>query len=64
MIEQGAFRVSVTLTTVIDFSPIERDKPLSSEDAIGNAQGTVSDEVWKALEDEGWTIEFEAERTT
>lgn len=62
MIEEGTFTVRIILTTDIDFSPIERDTPLSSRDAIGNAFGTVSEETWNELEAERWTIEASAER--
>jgi hypothetical protein len=62
MIEEAEYKVTVKLTNLITFSPIERSTPLSKFDAIANAEGTVSDEIWKALEDEGWAIEFEAEK--
>lgn len=62
MIEEAEFIVRAQLTVTIPFSPIERPTPLTRADAIANAMGTVPDSVWEALEGEGWTIEFTAER--
>lgn len=62
MIEEGEFKVTVTLTIVIAFSPIERPTPLTAQDAIDNARSTMSDDFWGALEDECWGVKFEAER--
>jgi len=61
-IEEADFQVQAVLTISFGFSPIERDTPLTKEDAIANAYGTVSKDVWKALKDEGWSIEFSAKR--
>lgn len=61
-IEEASYRVRFVIETVIDFSPIERDTPLSEDDAIGNAYGTVSDDVWEQLRGEGWSIHEEAQR--
>lgn len=62
MIEEAEYVVRITLTTTIQFSPIERETPITQHDAIANAYGTVPDSVWDALEDEGWAIECHAER--
>lgn len=61
-VEEADFVVTLTLTNTITFSPIERDTPLNNSDAIGNAYGTVSDIVWRALRAEGWHIEETVER--
>jgi len=62
MIEEAEYRVVITLTNLIGFSPIERATRITQHDAIQNALGTMPDEVWKQLEGEGWTIESSAER--
>ena len=54
MIEEAEYVVTATLRVVIPFSPIERPTPLTKQDAIANAMGTVPDSVWEALEDECW----------
>jgi hypothetical protein len=61
-VEEAEYKVQVVLTNVISFSPISRPTPLSRQDAIENGLGTMPDEVWTALEAEGWTIETTAER--
>lgn len=63
MIEEAEYTVQAKLTTIIAFSPIERATLLSKSDAIENARCTVSDTLWEALEAEGWSIEFTAERS-
>lgn len=62
MIEEATFLVRAKLTVRIDFSPIERETPITERDAIANARGTMSDDFWAALEDEGWDIQFFADR--
>jgi hypothetical protein len=62
MIEEAEYVVRASLTTTITFSPIERPTPITQQDAIANAMGTMPDSLWHDLEDEGWTVEFTAER--
>jgi hypothetical protein len=59
-VEEAEYEVTIKLTNSIIFSPIERKTPLTKQDAIGNAYGTVPDSVWQALKDEGWTLEADA----
>jgi len=61
MIEEKSYRVRVTLTTTMEFSPIERETPITKQDAIANAKGTMPDDWFLAAEDEGWNVKFEAE---
>jgi hypothetical protein len=61
-IEEAEYKVGFYMETVITFSPIKRETPLDEQDAIGNAYGTVPDEVWEQLRSEGWTIREEAQR--
>lgn len=60
MIEAADYRVQATLTTVMTFSPIDRETPLTEADAIENARGTMPDGFFEALEAEGWAVEFTA----
>lgn len=62
MVEEAEYMVRATLTVCIPFSPIERETPLTRQDAIANAIGTMRDGFWDELESEGWTIEFAAEK--
>lgn len=62
MVEEANYIVRVTLTNTIGFSPIERDSPITKQDAISNAISTISEFVWEALDSEGWSVEFTAER--
>lgn len=66
IIEDAKYMVRITLTTTIEFSPIDRDRVVTKQDAIENAFGTVDygtePTVWDILEGEGWNIEAEAER--
>lgn len=61
-VEEAEFVVRMTLTTTMVFSPIERDRPLTRQDAIDNAYGSLPEEWFKHIEGEGWSVEFEAER--
>lgn len=60
MIEEKKYKVTLILQNIVTFSPIERGFPITRSDAIENAMGTVFDEVWKTLEDEGWKIRANA----
>ena len=62
MIEEGTYRVTARLVINIAFAPLQRATRLSKYDAIANAVGTVPDGTWDALEGEGWSVEFDAER--
>jgi len=66
MIEEAEYVVRVTLTTTVQFSPIERPAPITQQDAIANALGSVDygtkPTVWDILEGEGFAIETEAEK--
>jgi hypothetical protein len=61
MIEEKEYVVRITLSTVVGFSPIERETPITTSDAIENAYGMLPDGYFKAAEDEGFTIEATAE---
>ena len=61
-VEEGSFTVTATLKTGLEFAPMERSSPLTVEDAIDNAKGTVMSDVWDQLADGGWSIEFTATR--
>ena len=61
MIEEKGYIVRATLTTSVEFSPIERPTPITKQDAINNAIGSVHADLWAELESQGWSIEFHAE---
>jgi hypothetical protein len=62
MIEEAEYVVRITLTTTVAFSPIERKGPITQADAVDNAYGFVSEDVWTMLEGEGFSVSAEAER--
>lgn len=64
MYEEAEYIVRITLTTNIAFSPMERESKITRSDAIENGFGTMPQDVWDALEAEGWNIEADAERVT
>jgi hypothetical protein len=62
IIEEAEFVVRISLTNVVSFSPAPRDKRITRQDAIANAEGSLPDGWLAAAEAEGWTVEFTAER--
>lgn len=62
MIEEAEYVVRITLTTTVQFSPIERESRITQHDAIANAFGSVTPEPWEELENAGFAIESSAER--
>lgn len=66
MIEEATYLVRMSFVTTIDFSPIERDTPLTENDAIANAEGTFPSDLFRkfhqAAEAEGWDFTIRAEK--
>lgn len=62
IIEDATYLVRMKFTGTIAFAPIERDRPITRQDAIDNAIGTLPDGTLEAFEAEGWDVEFEAEK--
>jgi hypothetical protein len=61
MIEEAEYIVRITLTGRVGFSPIERDGPITKQDAIDNGLGSFPDDIWELIEGEGWSVEVTAE---
>lgn len=62
MIEEGAFEVAITFKSIFLFSPIERPTPLTLGDAIENAKGQLPEGWFQQAFDEGFIVEYSAER--
>jgi len=61
MVEEAEYTVRITLTVGISFAPMERETPLTRQDAIENAYGSLPDGWIEAAEAEGFSVEAEAE---
>lgn len=50
--EEADYAVTITirLTTRVAFAPAERDRRITSVDAVANAVGQMPEEVWEQIE--------------
>lgn len=60
MIEERSATVtlSIKLTTRVDFSPIERERPITNSDFIDNAIGLLPVDMFAEIEGSGFAVAY------